>query len=73
VTTDKSGRTSAGNFKSEVLCRQGPSRYEKALHEVWEVLGRTQPGGPYGSGGSDHPPVPEGERARRRGTGGHDG
>ncbi len=35
-------------------------------------MGRTQPGGPYGSGGSGYPPVPEGERARRRDTDPHE-
>ena len=54
------------NFKSEVLRRQGPTSYEEALHTVWLALGRTQPGGPYGSGGTGYPPVPEGERAAPR-------
>jgi hypothetical protein len=54
------------NFKSAVLRRQGATRYEEALHEVWSVMGRTQPAGPYGTGGSGYPPVPEGERARPR-------
>ena len=58
------------NFKSEALRRQGPSRYEEALHTVWSALGRTQPGGPYGSGGGGYPPVPEGEDARPRASGG---
>jgi hypothetical protein len=35
------------NFKSAVLERQGRSAYEKALHAVWSVMARTQPGGPY--------------------------
>ena len=56
-----------GNFKSEVLRRQGPSRYEEALHTVWTVMARTQPGGPYGAGGNGYPSAPEGERASPRG------
>lgn len=50
------------NFKSEVLRRQGRTRYEEALHEVWSAMGRTQPLGPYGQGGAGYPPTPEGER-----------
>ncbi len=52
------------NFKAEVGRVQGRSRYERVLHEVWEVMGRTQPGGPYGWGGSGYPSVPAGERER---------
>lgn len=61
-------RVAYHNFKNEVLGRQGRTRYEQALHEVWEVLGRTQPGGPYGSGGRGYPPAPEEEQPRRRVT-----
>ncbi|MGZ6562150.1 MAG: hypothetical protein ACXVH3_30585 [Solirubrobacteraceae bacterium] len=61
-------RVAYDNFKSEVLRRQGTSRYEEALHKVWSALGRTQPGGPYGTGGSDYPPAPEEEQPRRRVT-----
>ena len=57
------------NFKSEVLRRQGRTSYEDALHAVWSALGRTQPGGPYGSGGGGYPPVPEGEKAQPRESG----
>ena len=56
------------NFKSEVLRQQGPTSYEHALHAVWSALGRTQPGGPYGSGGTGYPPIPldeDGREARR--------
>ena len=63
-------RITYDNFKSEVLRRQGPSRYEQALHTVWSALGRTQPDGPYGTGGSGYPPVPEGEEAWPRTSGG---
>jgi hypothetical protein len=28
---------------------------------VWAALSRTQPGGPYGVGGPDYPPVPADE------------
>lgn len=37
------------NFKNEVARKD----YERAhaYHDVWEVLGKLQPGGPYGSGG----------------------
>ena len=66
-------RVAYDNFKSEVLRRQGRTRYEEALHTVWSALGRTQPGGPHGSGGSDYPPVPEGERARPRGIDPYEG
>lgn len=53
------------NVKRAVFERQGASRYEQAMHEVWSVLARTQPGGPYGDGGSGW------EQARpRRSTGG---
>ena len=38
------------NFKDEVG-RKDPER-ERAYHDVWEVLGRLQPGGPYGLGGA---------------------
>ena len=34
-----------------------------ALAGRWSALGRTQPDGPYGSGVSGYPPVPEGEEA----------
>lgn len=54
------------NFKDAVRRRQGASVYEQALHVVWQELGRTQPGGPYGSGGSRYPNVPDGEQARQR-------
>ena len=57
------------NYKSAVLARQGPTPFEEALHEVWSAMGRTQPGGPYGSGGGGYPPVPEGEEARPRASG----
>ena len=49
------------NFKNAVREKQGESLYEKALHKVWTVMGKTQPGGPYGWGGIDYPPVPKGE------------
>lgn len=55
-------RVSYSNYKSAVLERQGRSRFEAALHEVWQVMGRTQPLGPYGQGGSGYPPAPEDER-----------
>ena len=60
-------RIDYSNFKDTVRRRQGPSVYEQALHAVWHELGRTQPGGPYGSGGSRYPPIPDGEQARQRG------
>lgn len=47
------------NFKSEAMRKSGPGRFEKALHEVWSVMGRLQPGGPYGYGGG--PAIPKGE------------
>jgi hypothetical protein len=52
------------NFKAAVLERQGKTRYERALHEVWTAMARTQPGGPYGDGGGrvGYPPIPSGER-----------
>lgn len=60
------------NFKSEVARKRGLGRYEKALHEVWSILGRLQPGGPYGYGGASYPPIPKGEpgitpRLKKRG------
>lgn len=55
------GEIDYSNFKSAVLKKQGASRYEKALHQVWSVLSRIQPGGPYGRGGSMYPKVPKGE------------
>ena len=50
------------NFKSEVARVEGASRYERALHDVWAVMGETQPRGPYGQGGPGYPPVPEDEQ-----------
>src|SRR3954471_15009622 len=54
-----------GNFKSQVLAETRAGRvstaYERALHTVWSVLGRTQEGGPYGW----HRPK---RRKRRRGA-----
>ncbi len=51
------------NFKAEAERVNGRrSRYVDALHDLWWRLGRLQPGGPYGTGGRDYPPVPKGER-----------
>jgi hypothetical protein len=55
-------RVNYDNFKDEVLSRQGETCYERALHEVWSRMGRTQPGGPYGRGGAGYPPIPDDER-----------
>jgi hypothetical protein len=49
------------NFKSAAGAKRGFGRFEKALHEVWSVMSRLQPGGPYGHGGKQYPPIPEGE------------
>lgn len=35
------------NFKSHVLRLQGRNDYERALHEVWQVMAETQPTVPY--------------------------
>lgn len=51
-----------GNFKSAVLKKQGRTRYEEALHQVWSVFSRLQPAGPYGFGTrKGFPAVPKGE------------
>jgi hypothetical protein len=62
-------RVSYSNYKSAVLERQGRTRFEEALHEVWSAMARTQACGPYGSGGGGYPPAPEGEEARPRASG----
>lgn len=49
------------NFKSEVARKRGQGPYEKACHDVWGVLAKMQPGGPYGWGGKGYPPIPKGE------------
>jgi hypothetical protein len=36
------------------------------MHSVWSVMAETQPGGPYGAGGSGYPQVPAGERDEQR-------
>lgn len=53
------------NFKSEVAKRRGEGRYEKVLHQVWNVMGHLQPGGPYGWGGQGYPAIPPMERAAK--------
>lgn len=35
------------NFKSAVAKLQGRNNYERALHEVWQVMADTQPTAPY--------------------------
>lgn len=49
------------NFKSEAARKRGYGRFEKALHDVWNVMARLQPGGPYMMGGKHYPPIPESE------------
>lgn len=49
------------NFKSEAARRRGYGPFEKALHSVWSVMSRLQPGGPYSQGGSSYPPIPKAE------------
>lgn len=51
-----------GNFKSAVGRKRGYNGYERALHQVWSIFGRLQPGGPYGFGSkAGYPEVPKGE------------
>jgi hypothetical protein len=54
-----------GNFKSEVARKRGiRDEYEHALHEIWSILSRLQPGGPYGGveDRAGYPTVPKNER-----------
>lgn len=39
------------NFKNQAAAYQGEAgaEYVRALHDVWERMGRLQPGGPYGA------------------------
>jgi hypothetical protein len=39
------------NFKNQAQAYQGAAGFEyaRALHDVWERMGRLQPGGPYGA------------------------
>lgn len=54
------------NFKSEAAHRRGYGPFEKALHQVWDVMARLQPGGPYSYGGASYPSIPKGEAGTAR-------
>lgn len=58
------------NFKSKVASERGLGLYEKLLHQVWSVMGKIQPKGPYGMGGKGFPSVPKGEKATGKVAGG---
>jgi hypothetical protein len=63
VAADLAARIDYGNFKSAVAKRRGRGLYEKLLHDVWTVMGRLQPGGPYGYHGRyGYPAIPEAEK-----------
>lgn len=47
VAKDLSRDVDYENFKGVVKEWQGPTKYERALHEVWGTMARTQPIPPY--------------------------